>query len=115
MSQWNGTRGGRFSADGIYQFPRTDAAGIRREQPIRHDGPLGPDSAVCELVPLTGGRPNLFSVEAVWAGRNGDSGAITCLLQGEVAERAYRQLVDHFKAGEPPPDAVPVPPDTPRL
>lgn len=110
MSNRNGTRGARFSAG--YQMPRTDSIGVIRERPIARDGPLGPDHATCELVPLTGGRPNLFSVEAVWVGRDGNSGSISCVLQGEGAREAYTRLVDHFKAGQPPPDAVPVPPGT---
>lgn len=107
--------GPRFTAG--YQFPRTDATGsMTRGQAVLSEGPIGVWQARVELVPLVGGRPNLFSVEAVWSHTGtGDSGSISCLVQGEPAREAYLRLVDHFKAGHEPPDAVPVPPGTPLL
>jgi hypothetical protein len=108
--------GSRFSAG--YQFPRTDAIGVQRGEAISREGPIGPWRATVAIVPMLGGRPNIYSVEAVWAGREreGSSGAISCLLEGhEPARDAYVRLLEHFKRGLAPPDAVPVPPGTPLL
>lgn len=110
------TRYGPRTVDG-YQFPATDAmpGPLQRRAPVLASGPIGAWRASCALVPLAGGRPNLFSVEAVWSGPDGAAGAISCLLQGEPARAAYLRLVEHFRAGHGPPDAVPVEPGTPLL
>jgi hypothetical protein len=114
-SNGKGPYGSRFAAG--YQFPRTDSVGLTRGKPVREAGPLpGPWRATVAVVPMLGGRPNVFSVEAVWShAETGDSGSISCLLQGQAAEWSFRRLVELFQRGEPPPDAVPVPPGTSLL
>lgn len=108
------THGGRFV--GGYQFPSTSAATLRRGEPLLHEDQLGgPWRAVVELVPMTGGRPDLFDVSMTWnhSGTR-QTGAITCLVQGEGrAREAFRRTIAHLAARGAPPESIPVPPDTP--
>ncbi len=61
------TYGPRFS--GGYQFPRTHAASLRREPPIK--GTVLAGGATIQVVPLTGGRATKYDVCASWRDEHG--------------------------------------------
>lgn len=96
--------GSRFS--GGYQFGRTASITGRREKPIRVDGPLGPDGAMLELVPITGGRPETFDVVSrattIRDGHPHETAASNIVVGRQAADREYVATLKHLRAGREP-------------
>lgn len=92
------TRGPRFS--GGYQFPRTNAARLKRGEPIREER-LG-NGAVLRIVPLTGGLRKQFDVCGQWTKRAPDGPIFvtdSTIVRDELEARLeYARLVQRAGA-----------------
>ncbi len=88
------TFGPRFNAG--YQFPRTNAAPIRRGDPIRTE--TLPNGAVIQIVPLLGSRERLFDVCAQHTSQaTGDVHATTFKAHDELeATTEFRRLAAEY-------------------
>jgi hypothetical protein len=77
---------------GGYQFPRTDAARLTRERPIRRQEI--PGVGVVEIVPLSGGRRRQWDVCAQWKDHEGNGLASTYIATDELeASTQFAKLV----------------------
>ena len=101
--------------DGGYQAPRTDAAALKRGRAIKTARwVIGTVQVSLELVPFTGGRPDLYELALQTNDRViGHSVYIPCMLRGrELAQRAFELTAQELDLGVIP-GAVILPPGAP--
>ena len=108
-------RYGPQTTDGGYQAPSTDAVRITRGKPIQEQAwTIGTHRVELKVVPLEGGRPELFELEL----HDNDPVAkrtvyTPCMVRGgELAREAFARTAARLDAGEIP-DVVILPPGAP--
>jgi hypothetical protein len=105
----------RFT-DGGYQAPSTASAQLERGQAIKADRwTIGSCTVTLEIVPFTGGRPELCELALMITDRlAGHTDYIPCMLRGhELARQAFALTALELDAGRLPdriilPDGAPL-------
>jgi hypothetical protein len=108
------THGPRFT-DGGYQAPRTDAAQLTRGRAIREQTwRIGARRVELKIVPLEGGRPELFELELqIDDLLRAHHTYIPCMVRGlELARQAFALTAQELDADRVP-DHVHLPPGAP--
>lgn len=108
------TRGNRF-APGGYQAPATNSVQLTRGKPVRERRwTLGPVTAELKIVPLNGGRPELFELALLLNDvERKHSDYMPCMLRGlELAKQAFALTAGELDAGRLP-DRILLPPGAP--
>lgn len=98
-------RHGSIWTPGGYQGPSTDSVALTRGRPLRSlDWTIGTERIELALVPLEGGRPELFEIEYK---RNDpiarSSVYVPCVIRGtDYARRAFARTAAELDAGRIP-------------
>jgi hypothetical protein len=96
--------GSRFT-DGGYQAPSTNAAALHRGRPLRSlSWTIGTERVELAIVPLEGGRPELFEIEYKRNDPVAKSSVYTpCLIRGlQDARTAFARTAAELDAGRLP-------------
>lgn len=105
------THGSRFT-DGGYQAPATNSVAIQRGRPARDlSWIIGTARVTLRLVPLVGGRPQLWEVEYQVNDRPaGRSVYCPCIVRGdEMARRAFAATAVELDGGRIPEQVLTAP------